>query len=312
MRAVVVGLALAGLLATAGFAQAVDPAEIPRLEKRIDRFPSSFKTHMALGRAYWSRARTALDDERLEAYQADAERAVREWVFAARIDPEDPDPHTMMAVAARYQGRLDDAIDGLANARRLEPRRWVAYSNLAKALIYRGNVSGAEKFLERAKAMGAPPSEVQLDWALLEWKYGKLVEANWHFGEALRLQPNVVRTFDGARTPWPLDSLEAFTRYCCSVSGCGPYMVNACALARQDVIELTMPAELVRRERVAEMNRRRLLLEVYEQRRDLKVEIDSPEAALKDDVETPNEPSAESAPPDREPAGPGPLLDGPL
>jgi tetratricopeptide (TPR) repeat protein len=273
------------------------------LERERDRSPGNVETRGELGKAYYQRARHALDEERFDDYQRDLGRALDEWIEALRLDPESPSSHTWMGIVAIYQGDLDSALRSFANARRLNPRSWVSYTNIAETMIYRGKLDGARKFLRRGEHLRADPAVVEINLCLLEWRQGDLDDARYHFQEAYHLSPETVNTWNEAPITEPLRTFHDLTRYCCGSPSCGPYMGDACKKSNLEVTERVVPEEVARQELVLEMERRRKLKEIYDRRRDLGVEVegeDEPEQrrGLEIDVEEEGEkkPAAEVKP----------------
>ena len=75
----IVGVMLAGLVVLgAGSLGAAEerpgPPSVEELEKRRDAKPRSFDARMALGGAYWVRARVALDERRFDPWHDDSAR----------------------------------------------------------------------------------------------------------------------------------------------------------------------------------------------------------------------------------------------
>ncbi len=251
---------------------AEDP--IPGLERERDASPRRAAARHDLAEAYYLRARAALDDQRYPEYEQDLGRALDEWIVALRLEPESPRPHTWMGIVAIYQGDIDRALRSFANARRLAPRDWVNYTNIAETMIYRGRLDSAEKFLRRGEDLRADPAIVELNMSLLNWRAGRLDDAQYHFEEAYHLDPEVVKTWNEAPISSPLRTFDDLTRYCCGSPSCGPYMGEACEASELEVAERIVPAEVARQELVLEMERRRKLREIYGKRRDLGVEIE--------------------------------------
>lgn len=252
---------------------AAPKVDIASLERARDAAPKDLQARLALGEAYYVRARHALDHHDAEGWAADLERATAEWLAALRIDPENPAPHTWMGIADAYRGRLDSALENFSNARRLAPRAPHTNTNVAQILIYRGKPDLARRFLKQGRRLGASPTQLGINETLLAWQAGRLDDAAWEFEEAYRLDPEEMNIWDGAPADPPIRTFSDFTRYCCASPSCGPYMKDACRASHQQVAVQEVPVEVARRELVLEMERRRELRRIYDRRRDLGVEI---------------------------------------
>ena len=251
-------------------------AAATQLEVLRERYPGDFDVRLELGVVYYKLARKALDEDRQEEYAHYMGKALDEVVEAARLDPESPSPHTWMGIIAAYQDNLEGALRDFKNARRLSPRNPVNYLNLAQIYVYMGELSRARCYLSKAHRMGARGAFVDVVEALAAWRQGDLVEARDLFDQAYALDPEEVNRWDEAPVDEPIESFEDFTAYCCSNHTCGPHMANACGRMRLAVKERELQDETLRREIVMEMERRRKLKEIYEGRKDLEIEIESP------------------------------------
>jgi Tfp pilus assembly protein PilF len=258
--------------------RAAQPATPAQLEHARDRQPHNAKIRNDLGAAYYRRARAALDAGRSQDYERDLELAMREWIESLRIDPTSSTPHTMMAIVAAYQGDLDRTLQSLANARRLAPDSWVSYTNIAQVMIYRGRSREALRWMDRAQPLRPNPAVMDLNMALHAWRDGYLDSSRKYFQRAYRLDPEVVNTWDEAPVADPIESFEDFTRYCCWNPACGPYMADACQEQQLEVRRRELDAETVRKELIIEMERRRELEKIYQQRKELKIEVERPAA----------------------------------
>jgi len=267
-----------GCLALLLVAAAPDP-ELTRLEQERDRKPNDPERHEALGEAYYRYARRAFDAKDFATYETYLGKAQDEVLESARLDPESGAPHVFMGIVAAYQGDLDRAFQNLANARRLEPRAWTSYTNIAEVLIYRGSPRReVEKWIDRAEKLGASSAVVELNLCLVSWRDGSLDGAERHFQRVRRMDPTVLESWNEAPTPKPLETLPDLMSYCCGSPACGPYMASACQASQLEVAKREIPAEVARRELVLEMERRRKLNDIYSKRKELEIEVDAPEA----------------------------------
>lgn len=244
------------------------------LERDRERHPKSEEVRLTLGEVYYRSGRDALDWGSDEGrYLAYLEKSVDEFVVASQLDPENSQPHLYFAVMDVYRGDLDGALRGLRNARRLSPGP-VADTNLAEVHIYRGELDEAKRWNQGAYLSGAGTPGVTFNQMLIDWVEGDLAGAQRNF-ELLRTRhPEMIRTINVAPVPITPRSFEQFAGYCCGSPACGPYLEQACQglgleITRREVSEETLLEEL----RV-EMDRRRRLGEIYQQHRELEIEVE--------------------------------------
>jgi hypothetical protein len=270
LAAVLVTLAVALLGAAAD--------ELARLEKERDRRPNDPERRQELGEAYYREARRALDERDFATYETYLGKAMDEEIEAVRLDPESPSPHIFMGMVAAYQGDIGRTFQSLANARRLAPRSPVSYSNLAETLVYKGSPRrDVERWLVRAEKLGVDPAISELTFCLVSWRDGDMEGAERHFKRVKRMNPKVLESWNEAPVPKPIESLPELMSYCCASPACGPYLAKACEQSQLEVAQREIPAEVARKELVVEMERRRKLNEIYEKRKDLQIEVESPE-----------------------------------
>ena len=67
---------------------------------------------------------------------------------------------------------------------------------------------------------------------------------------------------------------EDFAGYCCSSPACGPYMKDPCHALALDVREREVSKETVLKELRIEMEKQRRLRKVYQQRKELEIQIE--------------------------------------
>jgi tetratricopeptide (TPR) repeat protein len=256
---------------------AADP-ELARLEKERDKRPNDPERRQALGEAYYREARRALDEKDFPAYESYLAKAMDEVLESARLDPESASPHVFMGIVAAYQGDIGRTFRSLANARRLAPRAWTSYTNLAETLVYKGSPRrDVERWLERADKLGGDPAVSELNLCLVSWRDGDLEAADRHFKRVKRLNPQVLKSWNEAPVPKPIETLADLMSYCCGSPACGPYLSHACQESQLEVAKREIPEEVARRELLVEMERRRKLDEIYSKRRDLEIEVEAPE-----------------------------------
>jgi len=244
------------------------------LEQARERQPDSTDVRVALGETYYQIARDALDREHDEArYLAFLEKSVSEFVTALEIDPRDERPHFYLAVMDTYRGQLREAMRGFDNVRRLQPSG-VAYTNIGEIYVYLGELNKAQRWTDAGLKRGAPYGLGLFNDMLIAWKRGDLDEARQCFSELKATDPEQLRTINAARLPQAPRRFEDFAGYCCSSPACGPYMKEACKALALDVREREISKEAVLKELRIEMEKQRRLRKVYEQRKELEIQIE--------------------------------------
>jgi hypothetical protein len=110
---------------------------------------------------------------------------------------------------------------------------------------------------------------------LMDWHAGDLAAARRSF-ELLRIQyPEMIRSINVALLPTVPQKFEEFARYCCASPACGPYLENACAALSLPVKHREVSNETLLRELQLEMEARRRMEEIYKQRKELEIEVQS-------------------------------------
>jgi len=177
-----------------------------------------------------------------------------------------------------YQGDLRQALRGFNNARRLLPSGQ-AYTNIAEIYVYQGQLEKARTWNDIGLRRGAPYSIGVFNDMLIAWKQGDLDEARRCFADLRSSDPEVLRTINEARLPDAPKRFEDFAGYCCGSPACGPYMRNACHALALDVREREISQEAVLQELRIEMEKQRRLRKVYEQRKELEIDVEEPKPA---------------------------------
>jgi tetratricopeptide (TPR) repeat protein len=266
------------LLVLALFTLGAADSELAELERKRDRRPSDPEHRQALAEAYYRHARGALDARDFATYETYLGKAMDEAIESARLDPESASPHVFMGIVAAYQGDINRTFRSLANARRLSPRSWVSYTNLAETLIYKGSPrADVERWNTRGEKLGADPAVAELNLCLVSWRDGNLSAAERHFKRVRRLNPAVLESWNEAPVDQPIETLSDLMGYCCASPACGPYLAEACNASKLEVAKREIPEEVALRELRLEMERRRKLEAIYEKRKDLEIEIEAPE-----------------------------------
>ena len=172
-----------------------------------------------------------------------------------------------------YRGDLRRAMRGFDNVRRLAPSG-VAYTNIAEVYVYLGKPDKARRWNELGVRRGAPYGAVLFNDMLIAWREGDLDKARTLFNRIRRQDPEMIRTINVARLPTEPRVFEDFAGYCCRSPACGPYMENACRDLSLEVGERDISEEAVLKELRIEMERARRMREVYEQRKELEIQIE--------------------------------------
>lgn len=244
------------------------------LEADRDRFPNSVPVRLELGEVYYRSARDALDwDDDEGSYLAWLEKAVDELVRAAALDPKNPQPLFFLAMIDMYRGDLNAAQRGLRNVRRLGFGP-LGDTNLAESYVYSGDLVEASRWNEAGKAHGAGLGPVTFNEMLMQWREGELDAARRSF-ELLRVQyPEMIGTINVAPLPTMPRKFEEFAGYCCASPACGPYLEQACAALSLPVKHRELSNETLLRELQLEMETQRRLKEIYQQRKELEIEVE--------------------------------------
>src|SRR5262245_9509259 len=246
------------------------------LERERERRPDSVDTHVALGEVYYRIAREALDREHDETrYLTFLERSISEFVRAVELDPRDDRPHFYLAMMDTYRGDLQQALRGFENVRRLQPTG-IACTNIGEIYVYLGHLHKARLWTDLGLRKGAPAGVGLFNDMLIHWREGDLRQARMDFADLRESDPEALRTINGVRLPEAPRTFEDFAGYCCSSPACGPYMKDACRGLELDVQERQISEETVRKELQIEMERVRRLRKVYEQRKELEIEVEAP------------------------------------
>jgi hypothetical protein len=234
---------------------------------------------LALGEVYYRSARDALDwDDDEGSYLAFLEKAVDEFVRAAALDPQSPQPLFFLAMIDIYRGDLDAAQRGLRNVRRLGFGP-IGDTNIAEGYVYAGDLVQASRWNESGRMRGAGLGPVTFNEMLMAWRGGDLAAARRSFA-LLRVQyPEMIRTINVAPLPTAPRSFEEFAGYCCGSPACGPYLEQACDTLSLPVKHREISNETLLRELQLEMETQRRLQEIYRQRKELEIEVEDTEQA---------------------------------
>lgn len=247
------------------------------LQAKRARNPDSLEVRIDLGKVYYQMARDALDRQRNETlYLANLERAVDEFVTAVELAPAAWDPHFYLAMIDLYRGDTLGMVRGFQNCRRLRPGG-VGDTNLGEAFVYRGDLDKAREWTSRGARSGGVPGAVEFNRMLISWKAGDLRDAEERFHLLRQHYPQMLSTINEARLPIAPRKFEKFASYCCGSPGCGPYIKEGCAQLGLAVNERVISEEAILKDLRIEIERTRRLRKVYEQRKDLEIEVGDPE-----------------------------------
>jgi hypothetical protein len=150
----------------------------------------------------------------------------------------------------------------------------VAYTNIAETFVYLGKLERAREWNELGLRKGAPYGAALFNDMLIAWRDGDLAQARSTFAELSSADPDMLRTINAAPLPEIPRRFEDFAGYCCGSPACGPYLKDACRELSLEVKQRELSEEAMRRELVIEIEKQRRLRRVYEQRKDLDIEIE--------------------------------------
>ena len=127
--------------------------------------------------------------------RGDIDEAIDELQEALRLDPRHAGAHSNLGVALARRGRLTEAIDHYHEALRLDPQQMQVYSNLGNALLQQGKVGEAISQFDVGLSIdpGDPQARTNRAGALM--REGRVDEAIADLEQVLRLEPD----FDPAR-----------------------------------------------------------------------------------------------------------------
>jgi predicted negative regulator of RcsB-dependent stress response len=122
--------------------------------------------------------------------RGEVDEAIEHLQEALRLDPSHPEAHSNLGVALARRGRSAEAIDHYLEALRLDPGQSQAYSNLGNVLLQQGQVGEAiARFREGLSIDPADPqARTNLAGALL--RDGRIDEAIAELEQALRMTPD--------------------------------------------------------------------------------------------------------------------------
>jgi tetratricopeptide (TPR) repeat protein len=122
--------------------------------------------------------------------RGEIDEAMEHLQEAVRIDPNHAGAHSNLGVALARRGRSTEAIDHYREALRLDPRQTQAYSNLGNALLQQGQIREAIVQFEEGLSIDPadPQARTNLAGALL--RDGRIDEAIAELEQVLRVTPD--------------------------------------------------------------------------------------------------------------------------
>jgi tetratricopeptide (TPR) repeat protein len=267
------------------------------LEASQRSLPEDAGLQVALCSAYFAGAQRAFEAGNEDQYVSLLERAQQQCLRALELDSKRADAHNMLGILAAYRGDMKASRESFELARQLDPLNPVYPVNLAELYVYLGRKPLVQARLARGRKLRGSPAQIELVEVLDAWKSGDYVGARDTFEDIVLLDPEQVRTWNGASS---IETFEDFTAHCCRLPLCGPYMRGACTAMKQQVTEREVTAETVRRELVMEMERARRVREIYRDRRDVEITTEPAPTGTETDRPSPERPS-----PDQEGDGTG-------
>jgi Tfp pilus assembly protein PilF len=123
-------------------------------------------------------------------HQGRIQEAIDHLAESLRIKPDFAETHNGMGVALGHQGRYQEANDHFAEALRIKPDYEEAYSNLGALLLRQGKNEEAIVYFNEALRIKPDYAEVHNNLGTLLSRQGKNQEAIAHYAEALRIKPD--------------------------------------------------------------------------------------------------------------------------
>jgi tetratricopeptide (TPR) repeat protein len=118
-----------------------------------------------------------------------AQDAVRQYLWALRLDPKDSKAYSNLATAYYDLGRPEDEFDALRKTLELDPANVVARRNLAYALAEAGRKQEAIEVLSEAVRLAPRRADLRSSLGALYLHLGRIEEGKRELEESLRLNP---------------------------------------------------------------------------------------------------------------------------
>jgi tetratricopeptide (TPR) repeat protein len=122
--------------------------------------------------------------------QGQIDEAMEHLREALRLDPGHAEAHSNLGVALARRGRAADAIEEYRKALSLDPGQTQAYSNLGNALLQQGSVREAIEQFDQALAINPDDPQARTNRAGALFRAGRTDEAIADLEEVLRVSPN--------------------------------------------------------------------------------------------------------------------------
>jgi tetratricopeptide (TPR) repeat protein len=249
--------------------RSADPqADIRRLEGLLAVEP---RAQLELSQLHFQLAQDALEKGDESEYASQLARAQEYLLDYIELSPRDAPAQNQLGILAAYRGDFDGSRRSFRIATQLDPVDPVAQLNLAELAVYAGKLPEARKWLQLARSRGADEIDAKLVEVLMLWKERDLIAAKERFELARGISPGRVQGWNGATT---IQSFEDMAAHCCRLTFCGPFMEQACGDMNQAVAQQSLTEATILKELQLEIERARRIRELYERRRDLKIEVD--------------------------------------
>lgn len=151
-----------------------------RYNEPVERRPNAkeaAKTNTSLGQAYLSKGQLDLAMDKLQR--------------ALKLDPKNPDTHTVIAVVYEQIGKLREAENHYRQAHKLSPNAGLSANNLGRFLCSQNRFADADKLFVKAQedAFYKTPETARLNRAVCARKAGNIAFATEQFREVLSIKP---------------------------------------------------------------------------------------------------------------------------
>lgn len=151
-----------------------------RYTETVERRPDAkqaAKTNTSLGQAYLSKGQLDLAMDKLQR--------------ALKLDPKNPDTHTVLAVVYEQIGKLREAEKHYRQAYKLNPNSGMSANNLGRFLCSQERFADADKLFVKAldDAFYKTPETARLNRAVCARKAGNIAFATEQFREVLTIKP---------------------------------------------------------------------------------------------------------------------------
>lgn len=146
------------------------------VERRLDGKQAA-KTNTSLGQAYLAKGQLDLAMDKLQR--------------ALKLDPKNPDTHTVLAVVYEQIGKMREAENHYRQAYKLSPNAGLSANNLGRFLCSQDRYSDADKLFAKAleDAFYKTPETARLNRGVCARKAGNIAFATEQFREVLNLKP---------------------------------------------------------------------------------------------------------------------------